>query len=87
MSKSGVLDRGLKWGWNIFNTRFGERKEVALITVVRIFSTHIIAGVVHGYDIRLVPSFSTPQKRTGRILNRFENKCLNWSINVRQTQA
>lgn len=34
---------------------FGKRKEVALITVLRIFSTHRIAGAVLVYDIKIVP--------------------------------
>lgn len=54
MLKLGVFDRGFKWGWNIFNIRFGERKEVVFIIVVRIFSIYIIVGVVYGYDIRFV---------------------------------
>lgn len=88
MSKSGVLDRGLQWGWGIFNSRLCKKKAVALITLLRIFSTRIIISVAHGYGIRIVlsPQPATP-KKTGRILNRFENKCLGWSIKIRQTQG
>lgn len=64
MSKSGVLDRGLEWEWGIFSARLWKKKEVPLITILRIFSTHIIAGVVHGYDIRIVPTH--PQKEKTR---------------------
>lgn len=54
---------------------FGKRKEVALITILRIFSTHTIAGAVHEYDIKIVPF--PHQKKVGgqeEFLNRFKNK-------------
>lgn len=49
-------------GRGTFNTRLWEKKEVALITTLRIFSTHIIVGLVRGYDIRMVPS---PHQKRG----------------------
>ena len=64
MSKSGVLDRGLEWEWGIFNARLWKKEEVALITILRIFHTHIIAGAVHEYDIRIVPLSPTTTTTT-----------------------
>lgn len=38
----------------------GKKKEVALITILRVFSTYIIAVVAHVYDTKIVPSPSHP---------------------------
>lgn len=75
----------------IFNARLWKKKEVALITILRIFSTCIISRFVHGCDVRIAPTIPTPhkskKKRDEESLNRFENKCLTWSIESRRTQG
>lgn len=90
MSKSGVLDRGLKWGWGIFDVWLWKKASHSS-PYGEYSASCIMVGVVHGYDTKTVPSslnHAPPQKkRTGMILNRFENRCLGWSIKMRQTQG
>lgn len=54
MSKSEFLTEDLNGRWSIFKARLQNKKEVALITLLRISRTHATAMAVHGYDTGII---------------------------------